>query len=299
MNHPRHWRQSGALYASVAYTLWGILPIYWKAFKQLSPAIVLAQRITWSLLFVALIFILRRKLFAFAKRCAHGRVFMMYSISATLIGANWLIYIWAVNTGHVVDASLGYFITPLVNAALGVLLLRERMSPLQVVSLALASAGVLILALQHGEIPWIALGLAATFGCYGLLKKRAALSALEGFSLESALLFLPALTWLCFNTSQGTPIWRSDHWGWIVLLATSGALTALPLISFAKAAATLDLVTLSFFQYLSPSLQFLLGVALYGEPFPPEKALAFGLIWVGILVFAANGLRRARRARPL
>jgi chloramphenicol-sensitive protein RarD len=219
----------------------------------------------------------------------------VYTLAAVLLALNWLIYIWGVNSGQVVETSLGYFINPLVSVLLGVVILRERLRPLQWLPVALAGTGVLYLTLQHGSLPWIALALAFTFGTYGLLKKIAPLGALYGLTLETAILFLPALGYLLFVESRGVGSFGHLSWNLNAVLALSGVVTALPLLMFATAARSIPLSLVGILQYFAPSVQFLLGIFLYREPFSLPQMVGFGIIWTALLIFTLEGLMVRRR----
>jgi chloramphenicol-sensitive protein RarD len=224
----------------------------------------------------------------------------MLALSGVLIGCNWGLYIWAVNAGHVVETSLGYFINPLLNVVIGVLFLRERLNPWQWLSVAIATTGVVWLTFNYGSFPWIALSLALSFGLYGLLRKLVAIDAVAGLGVESVYLFLPALALLFWGETHGSGGFI-DGWGvgMGVLLVVSGALTALPLIGFAYAVRRVPLSVVGLMQYIAPTLQFLLGVLVFHEAFDRDRAIGFGFIWVALALYAAEGLLRSRRQAAL
>jgi chloramphenicol-sensitive protein RarD len=222
-------------------------------------------------------------------------VLLVYSMSALLLGTNWLIYIYGVNSGQVVETSLGYFINPLLSVALGVIFLRERLRAMQWVPIGLAALGVLYLTLQYGSLPWIALALAFSFGMYGLLKKIAPLGALHGLSLETGILFLPALSYLLYAESQASGSFGHLGLDVTLLLAFSGVITALPLLMFARAARAIPLVLVGILQYIAPTVQFLLGVFLYQEPFTFTRLLGFAIIWLALFIFTLEGMYEWRK----
>jgi len=246
-----------------------------------------------------LIVLALRRQWRWLEQVRQPRVFWSFAASAVLLAGNWLLYIWAVNNGHVIDASLGYFITPLFNIMLGFLVLKERLRPLQWAVIGIAALGVAWLTLHAGNVPWIALGLAATFGGYGLLRKTAALGALEGLSFETMVLFPVAAAYVGWLTLHGenafinTP---SDTTRWLLLAA--GPITAIPLLLFASGARKIPLSILGLLQYLGPTIQFLLGVLLFKEAFTSERLVGFALIWGALILFAGEGLLQRGRSAP-
>ncbi|WP_313069755.1 EamA family transporter RarD [Melaminivora sp.] len=286
----------GIAYATAAYTAWGLFPLYFRQLAQVSALEVIAHRTLWSLVFVALVLFVRRQWAWLAPLLRQPRLVAVSALSALLLSANWLIYVWAVNNGHVLDASLGYFILPLINVALGYAVLGERPRRGQWAAVVLAACGVLWLALQAGRMPWIGLAIALTFGGYGLLRKTAPLGALEGLALETVLLAPLALGLLAWWAARGTAAWT--HAGaadWLWLLA-AGPITAVPLLLFAAGARRVPLATLGLLQYISPSLQFLLGVGLLGESVQPARLAGFALIWSALVLFTLEGLWQRRPA---
>ena len=287
--------RTGIVSASLAFVLWGLFPVYFNAVKEVPPLQILVHRMLWSLAFLLIVLALRRQ-WKWLAVVRQPRVLGSFVASALLLSANWLVYIWAVNNGHVIEASLGYFINPLVNIMFGYLLLKERMRPAQWAAIALAAIGVAWLTWQTGTIPWIALVLAATFGAYGLLRKTAALGALEGLSFETMVLFPLAaayvgwLTWTGENAFINTP---SDTTRW--LLVAAGPITAIPLLLFATGARQIPLSVLGVLQYLSPTMQFLLGVLLFKEAFTADRLVGFALIWAALVLFAGEGVYRHRQ----
>ena len=293
----------GIWYALGAYAIWGLFPLYWKALGAVPPTQVVCHRIVWSVaLLFTLLFVLRqwRLLLAAVRGPQTARVMGAYLLAAVLIAVNWLLYIWAVNAGHIVEASLGYFINPLVNVLLGVVFLRERLRPWQWLPIACAAAGVLCVTIAFGAPPWIALALAVTFGLYGLIKKVAPLGAVHGLALETALLFLPALAYLLWCEHTGSGAITQGGTLRSVLLAGAGVVTTTPLLLFAAAARRIPLTLLGVLQYISPTLQFLLGVLVFHEPFSGAQIWGFVLVWIGLLIFAVESYLayRAQLATP-
>ncbi|MBN1658330.1 MAG: EamA family transporter RarD [Anaerolineae bacterium] len=289
----------GILAAIGAYVLWGILPIYWKALQAVPALEILCHRTVWSLAFVLLVLAIRRRWAWIAASLRRPRTLLLFFASACLLGANWYTYIWAVNADHVVDASLGYFINPLVSVLLGVLFLHERLRPLQTAAVAIAAAGVLYLTLTLGTFPWIGLLLAGTFGFYGLIRKTAPLGSLEGLSLETALLTMPALAYLLLLERTGAGAFGHAALPTTLLLAGAGAVTAFPLLLFATAARSITLSAVGILQYIAPTLQFLLGVLAYHEPFSPARLAGFAMIWLALAIYTAEALVQERRRRAI
>jgi chloramphenicol-sensitive protein RarD len=290
--------RQGILLALGAYGLWGILPIYWKSLQMVSTSEILVHRMIWSLLFVGLLLSFGRKWEGLKPYFRQKRVLGIYFVAGILLGFNWFMYIWAVNAGFIVETSLGYFINPLVNVLLGVLFLGERMRRGQWAALALATSGVLYLTIIYGRLPWIALVLAFTFGIYALLKKKAPLPAQEGLFLETALLFLPALAYLLFLEVQGTAVFGPSAPFYVnFLLMFTGVATAVPLLLFAGAARRIPLSMLGLIQYTAPTLQFLIGVFIYQEPFSQQQLVGFSLIWLALAIYSGEGLRHRHRTR--
>jgi chloramphenicol-sensitive protein RarD len=288
----------GAAAAALAYCLWGIFPLYIKQVASVSPLEIVAHRSVWCLVFMLVLLAVLKRFACLRDALRQPRTLAVFAASALLLSANWLIYVWAVNNGRVLDASLGYFINPLFNVLLGYLVLKERPRAGQWAAVALAALGVLWLTLGAGQLPWVALVLAASFGLYGLLRKTAPLGAIEGLTLETlvlAPLMAALMAWFIFS---GTG--RFTHGGavldaWLLL---AGPFTAVPLLLFAYGARRVTLATLGLLQYLGPSIHFLLGVYVYHEPFEPARFVGFGLIWAALVVYSGEGLWRLRRTPP-
>ncbi|GAA0404517.1 EamA family transporter RarD [Massilia aurea] len=284
--------RSGIIYAALAFFCWGLFPIYFHALGEVPPLQILAHRMLWSLAFLLVLLLLRRD-WKWLQVVRQPRVFFSFVLSALLLSANWLVYIWSVMNHHVIEASLGYFINPLVNIVLGYLILKERMRPLQWAAIGVAALGVAWLTWQAGTVPWIALFLALSFGGYGLLRKTAALGPLEGLSFETIVLFPLAAGYVIWLTVQGQNVFintASDTTRWLLIMA--GPLTAIPLLLFATGARKIPLSILGLLQYLSPTLQFLLGVWLFKEAFSADRLVGFALIWSALALFAGEGLLR-------
>ncbi len=288
--------QPGIVYAALAYTAWGVFPIYFRQVASVPALEVVMHRTLWSLVFVIGVLVARRQLAWVGALRREPRVVAAFGLSALLLSGNWLIYVWAVQHQHVVDASLGYFILPLVNVAMGYVFLRERPRPAQWLALAVAAAGVVWLTVQTGRLPWIALALALTFGFYGLLRKTAVLGALEGLALETVLLAPLALGCLAWWGWSGTSVWAHADAATLGWLMAAGPITAVPLLLFAAGARRIPMATLGLLQYISPSLQFALGVWLFGEAVQPARLVGFALIWVALVLYTLEGVWQRRAA---
>ncbi|MBI1891231.1 MAG: EamA family transporter RarD [Burkholderiales bacterium] len=291
--------QLGIIYACAAYAIWGLFPMYFKAMQEVPAEQILMHRVVWSLIFLLVVLAWRRQWSWIGTVVRQPRVLAGFTLSGILLAANWFTYIWAVNHGRVVDASLGYFITPLLNVVLGFLLLRERLRPMQWAAVGLAAIGVCWLTWHSGNLPWIGLTLAVTFGTYGLLRKTAVLGALEGLSLETLVLFPVAFIYLAWLAMQNTNAFlvapANTQW----LLASTGPITATPLLLFAAGARRIPLSLLGILQYIGPTLQFLLGVWLYHEPFGGARLVGFVLIWAALAVYSLESLWRNWAAKPV
>lgn len=282
--------RKGILLAGSAYLVWGLFPLYFHALHSVPALEILLNRMLWSLVFLIGVLSWRQHWEWFPKALKNPRLLRTFTISALLLSANWLVYIWAVNAGHVIDASLGYFITPLVNILIGSVVLRERLRGGQWLAVGFAAAGVAWLTWQTGHLPWIGLSLAATFGTYGLLRKTAQLGALEGLSLETVILAPFALAYLGWLTSQGQNTLLGGDTQMLVVLMLAGPVTAIPLLMFAAGARRIPMTTLGLLQYIAPMVQLLLGIWIFHEPFDQHKLLGFILIWAALIVYSAEGL---------
>jgi chloramphenicol-sensitive protein RarD len=291
----------GILHAFGAYFIWGLVPIYWKLLKHIPATQLIGHRIVWSFLLLALILFITRKWPELRGPVSDRKVILIYFVAAVLCGFNWFIYVWAVTAGFIVESSLGYFINPLFSVLLGVVFLRERLRLFQWVSVGLAGTGVIYLTMIYGRLPWIALSLAFTFGFYGLVKKLAPLNSVNGLTLETGILFIPGLAFLAFQNYQGAGAFLHMGLASDLLMAGAGFITTIPLLMFASAAQRIPLTTIGVMQYLTPTLQFLLGVFVYKEPFSSRQAVGFGVVWIGLIVFCLESLisRRTPPARPI
>ena len=289
----------GMLYAAGAYIIWGLLPLYWKALHVVPAGQILSQRIVWSLFFVAVMLTARRQWGWLRGALRRPRVILTFALSGTLLGINWFIYIWAVNAGHIVETSLGYFINPLVNVLLGYLVLKERLRPAQWLALSVALAGVLYLTISFGAFPWIALTLAFSFGTYGLIRKTAPLNSAEGLFIETAVLFLPAFGFLLLMESRGVGAFGHAGLPVTLLLIGAGIVTSIPLLLFAAGARRIPLTTLGLLQYIAPTMQFLIGVLVYNETFGLTRLIGFGLVWLALVLYTIESLIVNRRRAVL
>ena len=289
----------GLWVAIASFVLWGVMPLYWHALKAVPSLQIVMHRIVWSAVFVVGWLTWQQRDWL---RCALSkpRVGWMLLLSGVLIAFNWGLYIWAVNAGHVVESSLGYFINPLMNVVLGVVFLRERLTRVQWLSVAIATTGVVWLTARVGHLPWIAIGLALSFALYGLIRKLAAVDSVVGLGVESVYLFLPALVVLLWGEAHGSGGFVGG-WSLVLdaLLVVGGALTALPLVGFAYAVRRIPLSTVGVLQYIAPTLQFLIGVLVLGETFDRTRAVGFAFIWIALLLFAGEGLWRTQRRAAL
>jgi chloramphenicol-sensitive protein RarD len=280
----------GLICAALAFVCWGLFPLYFQFIAQVPPLEVVLHRSVWSLVCVLALLAWQRRWAWLGESLRQPRRLALFTVSALLLWCNWLVYVYAAQTGHVVEASLGYFINPLVNVLLGVVVLRERLRTLQWVAVGLAAVGVAWLTWQAGRLPWIALVLASSFGLYGLMRKTAELGALEGLTLENLLLaplVVPALWWWSVTRDGVLMQGYTPLLGWLLL---AGPLTAVPLLFFAAGARRLPLATLGLVQYVSPSLQLLLGVWVFHEPFGSARLIGFAFIWAGLALVSAEAL---------
>ncbi|MFE8011510.1 EamA family transporter RarD [Streptomyces antibioticus] len=287
----------GLLNGFAAYGMWGLVPLFWPLLKPAGSVEILAHRMVWSLVFVAAALLFVRRWAWAGELLRQPRRLGLVVIAAAVITVNWGVYIWAVNSGHVVEASLGYFINPLVTIAIGVLLLKERLRPVQWAAVGVGAAAVLVLTIGYGRPPWISLCLAFSFAIYGLVKKKVNLGGVESLTAETAVQFLPALVYLLWLSGRGDSTFAAEGTGHALLLASTGVVTALPLVCFGAAAIRVPLSTLGLLQYLAPVFQFLLGVLYFGEEMPVERWAGFALVWLALALLTADAWRAARRAR--
>ncbi|MGW4234641.1 EamA family transporter RarD [Streptomyces sp. NPDC004980] len=290
-------QRAGLLYGIGAYGMWGLVPLFWPLLKPSGAVEILAHRMVWSLGVVGIALLLLRRWAWVRELAGQPRKLGLIAIAATVISVNWCLYIWAVNNGHVVEASLGYFINPLVTIAMGVLLLGERLRPVQWAAVATGFAAVLVLAIGYGQPPWVSLVLAFSFATYGLVKKKVNMGGLESLAAETAVLFLPALGFLLWLGASGDATFLAGGAGHGVLLASTGLVTAVPLVCFGAAAIRVPLSVLGLLQYLAPVFQFGLGILYFHEAMPPERWAGFALVWVALMMLTWDALRTARRTR--
>lgn len=288
--------QTGILQAALAFACWGAFPLYFKTLQAVPPLEMMAHRIVWSCGFVALLLAAQRRWSWIGPAFADWRLLAGCAASAALIALNWFLYIWAVVNGRIVEASLGYFINPLVNVLLGALVLKERLRAGQQLAVGVAALGVAWLTWQAGALPWIALALAASFGLYGLLRKTAPLGALEGLAMETLLLGPLAALALLWLALQGQSAFVQGSPGLQALVVAAGPITAIPLLLFAAGARRIPLSLLGILQYIGPTLQLLVGVWLFHEPFEPARRIGFIAIWAALALYSAEGWWRQRRA---
>ena len=284
----------GVWYALGAFITWGLFPIYWKLLAGVPALQLLGHRIVWSFLLLLGIILAGRQIILLRDKLTR-RILLIYSVAAVLIAINWLMYVWAVGAGYIVETSLGYFINPLLSVLLGVLFLGERLRPFQWLPIGLAAAGVLYLTLAYGSLPWIALTLAITFGFYGLVKKMAPLGSLHGLTLETGILFVPALGFLLYSEFTGKGAFLHASPLIDVMLVGTGLVTVAPLLLFASAVQRIPLTTLGVLQYVNPTMQFLLGVVIFKEPFDQHRLIGFCAVWAGLILYGVEGFLTKRR----
>lgn len=287
--------RKGLIVTSLTFLLWGVVPLYWYLLKAVPSFQIIAHRIVWSGLLVLGWLVLKNGLGWWRKIREQPRALVTLCLSSLFIAFNWGLYIWAVTAGHVVETSLGYFINPLINVLMGVVLLRERLNPAQWVAVSFALLGVAWLTVQSGSPPWIALGLAFSFAMYGLLRKLISVDPVAGLGVESVYLFLPALAYVVWaEMGHGGGFLHGGVWSGLLLIF-GGVVTAVPLIGFAYGVRRIPLSVVGLLQYIAPSIQFLIGVFVFKEDFGVDQAVGFAAIWVGLAVFASDGLWRSRR----
>ena len=283
----------GVLHGIGAYALWGFFPIYWKLLQRVPALELIGHRIAWSFLLLIAVIMLTWQWNEF-RTAFNARTVGIYLMASLLIGINWLMYVWAVNAGHILETSLGYFINPLISVLLGLIVLRERLRAVQWLPVGLAFVGVTYLTIKFGQLPWIALVLALSFGFYGLVKKLAPLSALYGLTLETGILFIPAVAYLGFIEASGRGAFM--HTGLLpdLLMVGAGLVTTVPLLMFGSAAKKIPLTMIGVLQYLAPTIQFLIGVFLYHEPFDQSRLIGFSIVWLALIIFWAENYYASR-----
>jgi len=288
----------GMTAATLSYLIWGLLPVYWKALDHLPSYEILGHRMAWSLPFIMFFLLLSRQHVSLSQ-FRDKTVFIMSAVSATLLAFNWFVYIWAVNSRFIVEASLGYYINPLVTVCFGMIFFKERLRPGQIAAILLALIGVVHLTVVYGRFPWIAFALALTFGVYGLLHKKIGVAPLQSLYLETLIFFIPALMLVAYLGRDGSSGFIHGDMRTIALLAGTGLITTIPLLLFGYAAQKIPLFMLGILQYSAPTLNLLLGVLVYGEDFPTSRMIGFLLVWGALLVFILEGLRQRARQRRL
>ncbi|MCD9085578.1 EamA family transporter RarD [Stenotrophomonas sp. SY1] len=291
--------RNGLWAATLAFVIWGLFPLYWHLLKQVPSDQIIAHRIVWSAVLLFVLLFMRERLAWLKQIRSVPRTFWLLGLASMVIGFNWSLYIWAVNAGHVVETSLGYFINPLLSVLLGVVVLGERLGKLQWLAVGLAALGVAWLTWQGGRVPWIAIGLSISFALYGLLRKLTPVEPVAGIGMESLFLFVPALAWVLWAEAGHGGGFFTGGWGWgtLALLVASGAVSAVPLIAFTYGVRRIPLSVVGLLQYIGPTLQFLCGVLVFREPFGMDRLVGFAFIWAGLVVFALAGWRAAAKAR--
>jgi chloramphenicol-sensitive protein RarD len=287
-------RRLGVLSGLGAYALWGLFPLYFPLLEPAGGLEIVAHRVLWSVVALAVLLTALRRWPAVRAALADRHTVLVLGGASILIAANWLIFVYGVNSGHVVETSLGYFINPLVSVLLGVVVFSERLRPLQWAAVAIATVAVLVLTVDYGRPPWIALSLAASFGLYGVMKKLVKVEAAPGLFVETMLVAVPAAVTLAVLHAHGSGTFTSHGSSHALLLASAGIATAVPLLLFAAAARRVPLTTVGLLQYLTPSMQLLIGVFLYGEPMPAGRLVGFAIVWLALAVFTVDSLRHAR-----
>ncbi|MEN1759088.1 EamA family transporter RarD [Anoxynatronum sibiricum] len=287
----------GIYYALAAFMLWGFLPLYWKTLQSFSAGIILANRIIWSAIFVFFLLKKRKQMETVKSVIRDKKQLFRVFLSAVVISGNWFVYIWAVNANHVIEASMGYYINPLIVILMGMLILKEKLNLMEGAAIILAFAGVLFITWQYGQVPWISLFLATSFSLYGLCKKMVQVDSLVALGLETLILTPIALIYLAVNFKTFMATLQTVSWVTVALLILSGVLTALPLLWFAQAAKLVTMSILGFSQYLSPSISLLLGIFLFKEPFSTTHAISFALIWTGLLIFSLAQTRKMHQLK--
>ncbi|HDX8616393.1 EamA family transporter RarD [Aeromonas dhakensis] len=291
----QHVQRQGVIYALCAYTLWGLAPIYFKTIAAVPAAEILTHRMIWSCALLLVLTLLGRQWHKVQAVLRQPKVLLTLAFTSVTVGGNWLLFIWAINNGHMLDASLGYYINPLFNVLLGMLFLSEKLRRLQWWAVGLAAIGVAIQIIAFGSLPWIALVLASSFAIYGLIRKKLALDALTGLLIETLIMLPPAAIYLWGIADSPTSHLTQNDWHLNLLLIAAGAVTTAPLLCFTAAATRLKLSTLGFFQYIGPSLMFILAVTLYGEALALDKMITFAFIWSALVLFSLDGLRSGKR----
>lgn len=287
---------SGLTQATAAYVMWGLFPLYWGVLAHIAASEVMAHRVLWSFVFLLVVLALRRRLSTALVGLRDKKTLLLLSVTALLVSLNWLLYIWSVGNGYVIEASMGYYINPLVNMLLGAVFLAERLRRFQYVAIAFAVVGVLVMTLTYGRIPWIALTLAVTFGFYALLRKSVSVDAQTALLIETGVLIVPAVVFLIFFAPNNAII--TDTWAHKWLLIGGGVVTSLPLIFLANGLKVLTLSTIGFLQYISPTLQLLCGVLVFNEAFGAAQFVSFAFIWMGLAIYTGEAIWVRQKSKP-
>ncbi len=288
----------GIWYAIAAYGLWGLFPLYWKLLHHIPAIQLIGHRIVWSFLSLFAVLLLLRQIRKFHESVFSFTTIRIYFLAAILVGINWLVYVWAVNSGHIVETSLGYFINPLLSVLIGVLFFRERLRLWQWIPIGIAAIGVIYLTIAQGSLPWIALTLAFSFAVYGAVKKIAPLGSLHGLTLETVILLIPAVAYLLFSEHAGNGAFLHQSLGINLLLLGTGLVTTIPLLMFASAAKRIPLSFIGILQYIAPTIQFLIGILVYHEIFTIKQFIGFCCVWIALAIFGLNSFS-AYRARSV
>jgi len=289
-------QRRGFLLGVAAYSIWGLFPLYWPLLEPAGAIEILAHRIVWSLVTMSVLVLALRRTKAFRRMAGTRRVARLLALAAVLVTVNWAVYIWGVNSGHVVETALGYYINPLVTVLMGVFVLGERLRRGQWVAIGVAALAIAVLTVDYGRLPWVAVVLALSFGSYGLCKKQAGAPAIESITFETMVIGPFALVYLMVLSAHGDSSFGAHGAGHAVLFVTTGVVTAVPLICFGGAAIRVPMVTLGLLQYLTPTLQFLLGIWYFHEDMPTGRWVGFGLVWLALALFTADSLRHRRRS---
>lgn len=284
----------GILNGIAAYAMWGFFPIYWKLLHQVPALQLLGHRIGWSFGLLTIYILLSRQWNDFRTQAFRRKTIGIYAIAGVLLSVNWLIYVWGVNAGFIVETSLGYFINPLLSVLFGVIFLRERLRPVQWLPIAIAAVGVIYLTVTYGRLPWIALSLAVSFGLYGLVKKLSPLGSVYGLTLETGIVFPVALVYLAVVQVNGAGAFLHDGLTVDLLLIGAGVVTTIPLLMFASAAKQIPLTIVGILQYIAPTIQFLIGVFIYKETFDTTRLIGFSLVWLALVIFWVENLMANR-----
>jgi chloramphenicol-sensitive protein RarD len=285
----------GALAAALSFLLWGVMPLYWKQMQSVSAFELIAQRVVWALAFMLVVLAWQKSLVSLRPAFTQARTFVSALSSGAVLAINWTIYVWAVNSGHIIDSSMGYFLSPLCNVALGFVFLHERLRRTQWIAIAFAVGGVSVLLFYAGHLPWIALSLASSWSLYGMFKKQSGLGSIAGLAVETLLLFPIAAAVLSWRIHGGVSAFNQSDARVIGFVLCSGFVTSIPLVLFAYGARRLRLATLGLLQYIAPSVQFLIGLLVYREPFDAARLYACMLIWCGLAIYTADSFWTQRR----